>query len=94
MSGRNINLTGPMKQTKSIEFAQQLGKTEFKASNGWLDSFKLRNSISYGTMSGERGDVNVKTVEDWKSKLKTLLLKFYIYNTLYLYNYACKHFYF
>jgi hypothetical protein len=78
VTGRNIKLTGPMIQTKAIiiEFAQQLGKTEFKASNGWFDSFKLGNSISYGTISGDREDVNFKTVEDWKSKLKTLLLIF------------------
>ena len=31
-----------------------------------------RNNIDFGTMSGERGDVNDTVVDDWKQKLPTL----------------------
>lgn len=44
----------------------------FKASNGWLDSFNKRNNLVFGTMSGERKDVNQKTITDWKSKILNL----------------------
>jgi hypothetical protein len=63
---RRIPVTGPMLQTKASEFAKQLNVDTFKASKGWLQSFNTRNNISFGTMSGERGDVKEQTVSDWK----------------------------
>jgi len=69
---RRINVTGPLIQAKALEFAQSLNKTDFRASKGWLESFKQRNNLVYGTMSGERGDVNIKCVDDWKNKLSEL----------------------
>lgn len=41
-------------------------------STGWLRSFIKRNNITFGSMCGERSDVNEKVVEDWKHKLATI----------------------
>jgi predicted DNA-binding protein YlxM (UPF0122 family) len=69
---RRINVTGGLLKEKALKFAKDLNVDSFKASNGWLDSFTKRNNIVFSTMSGERGDVSDKTVEDWKSKLASL----------------------
>ena len=55
---RRINVTGPLLKEKALKFASELGNTTFKASNGWLECFLSRNNIKFGTMSGERGDVD------------------------------------
>lgn len=69
---RKIVVTGPLLKTKALDFASKLNISEFKASNGWLESFIKRNNISFGTMSGERGDVQQHTVNEWKSRLPDL----------------------
>ena len=35
-----------------------MGHHQFKASNGWLDSFKKRHNIRQFTVSGEAADVS------------------------------------
>ena len=42
---QNYPLSGPIVQAKATEFAQTLGVVDFKASNGWMTSFKSRHSI-------------------------------------------------
>jgi hypothetical protein len=37
---RNFRICGTMKQEHAKEVAEQLGKSEFKASNGWLENFR------------------------------------------------------
>ena len=37
-----------------------------------MKSFKKCHNIVFGTLSGERGDVNDTVVDDWKQKLPTL----------------------
>jgi hypothetical protein len=66
-------VTGPLLQEKALKFARELGNDTFKVSNGWLESFRLRHNITFGTMSGERGDVCDQTVNDWRAKLADLL---------------------
>lgn len=54
MKELDVNVTGSMLQRKAREVAQQLGKTEFKASNGWLESFRKRHKIG-SCYSGTNG---------------------------------------
>jgi hypothetical protein len=57
---------------RALKFASDLNVESFKASNGWLESLNKRYNIVFGTMRGERGDVNDTVVDDWKQKLPTL----------------------
>uniref|UniRef100_H3A1R5 HTH CENPB-type domain-containing protein n=1 Tax=Latimeria chalumnae TaxID=7897 RepID=H3A1R5_LATCH len=65
----NMLVSGTMIQEKVLEFAKQLNKPDFKASNGWLGRFKGRHNIAFSAVSGEKGYVDGDVVEDWKLKL-------------------------
>ena len=69
---RRINVTGPLLKEKALKFASDFGILTFKASNGWLESFINRNNIKFGTMNGERGDVDDDCVNEWKLRLPEL----------------------
>lgn len=69
---RKLPMSGPLIQEKALHFAGDLGHTDFKASNGWLQSFISRNNIQYKAISGERGDVPVHLVEDFRQRLATI----------------------
>ena len=69
---RKISVSGPLIQQRALKFAADLGLSEFKASNGWLDKFLKRNNIVFKKMSGERGDVDSKCVSDWKDKIPSV----------------------
>ena len=73
MSRRKLPISGPMLQEKALQFAKDLGNTEFRGSNVWLESFRKRNNIAFYVKSGEKADVDIVVVEDWKKKLPTLL---------------------
>ena len=53
--------------------AERLGHTGFKASNGWLHRWKVRNNNKQRTVSGESADVRSDTEESWKSLSMTPL---------------------
>ena len=44
---KNHRVSGPLVQEYAKQVAQKLGKTEFKASNGWLESFHKRHQIVF-----------------------------------------------
>ncbi|XP_061880026.1 uncharacterized protein LOC133631872 [Entelurus aequoreus] len=47
-AARTLPLSGKLLQDKARELAAQLGLDDFKASNGWLGSFRRRHSIVFG----------------------------------------------
>ena len=47
----------------------QLGLSDFKGLNGWLEKFLKIHNLVCKTMSGERGNVNNDTVSSWKERL-------------------------
>ena len=52
---RNIPVTEPMLQEKACQIADRMAltKNEFRASNGWLEKFKIRVNIKGMPVSGE-----------------------------------------
>ena len=47
---KNYPISGPVLQAKDMEIADKIGNTTFKASNGWLHSFRNRY-VAKQTMS-------------------------------------------
>ncbi len=45
----------------------------FKESNGWLEKFKHRHSVTFRILSAESAQVDSVTLEEWKRRLPTLL---------------------
>lgn len=64
---RNIPLSGLLVRIKTEEFAAGLGMNGFKASTGWLDGFKERNSMTLKSVCVESASViNHKAANVWK----------------------------
>ncbi|XP_009994284.1 PREDICTED: tigger transposable element-derived protein 4 [Chaetura pelagica] len=51
----NVPVNGPMLRLKANDFAQQLGHSGFKCSNGWLDRFKSRYGLVFRAQPVEAG---------------------------------------
>ena len=70
---RLVPVSGPMLQAEALLLAKELKNESFKASNGWLQSFKQRHNIVQLVVSGESGYVREDTVEAWMERLTTLV---------------------
>ena len=70
---KGIPISGPLIQTEALETAKKLGKHNFKASNGCLESFKHRHNIVFKAVCGEGNDADMQTVADWKGKIEDLV---------------------
>lgn len=70
---KKIPVSGPLVRSKAEQFATDLGKSNFKASTGWLDGFKERNKISFKFVCGESGAVNQQLADQWKRDLEQMI---------------------
>ena len=71
---RCIPLSGPLLQEEALLIARRIDpNTSFKASNGWLDSFKKRHNIKQMAISGECADVQEETVAGWHERVKFIM---------------------
>ncbi|XP_060597343.1 tigger transposable element-derived protein 6-like [Ruditapes philippinarum] len=70
---KNMPLSGPIIKEKALQFAQELGITEYKASNGWLDKWKERHSIKEFKVSGESAGVDTDVVKNFKSQIPEII---------------------
>uniref|UniRef100_A0AC35THZ0 HTH CENPB-type domain-containing protein n=1 Tax=Rhabditophanes sp. KR3021 TaxID=114890 RepID=A0AC35THZ0_9BILA len=71
--GNDIHISGTLIKEKALDYAKRLGYNNFKASDGWLDSFKKRNNIKTKRISGEASNVDKKIVPEFKESLFALL---------------------
>jgi hypothetical protein len=51
-------ISGTLLTEKSLHIATVLGIEDFKASNGWIDSFKQQRGVVYKPVPGECKDVD------------------------------------
>jgi len=67
---KNIPISGPIIQEKAAKFAIDLGHLEFKASNGWLNSWESVRSFK---VSGESTGVDQTVVSDFKERIPEIV---------------------
>ncbi|KAG7296602.1 hypothetical protein JYU34_020412 [Plutella xylostella] len=65
----NMPISGPLLKAKAENFAEELGLTSFKASEGWLGKFKQRHHINYGNISGEARSLDANVTNDWINRV-------------------------
>ncbi|XP_046661293.1 tigger transposable element-derived protein 4-like [Homalodisca vitripennis] len=70
---KNLPVSGPILKEKAAQFAAQLNKPDFRASNGWLQNFKKRNEVIFKKVTGESASVDDNVCTEWSQKLPDLV---------------------
>lgn len=70
----HVPVSSEILRTKAQFFYNELtGKTDFLASSGWLDKFKLRYGIRFLKVCGERVSSNAEAVAPFQEKLQRVI---------------------
>ena len=69
---KSFPISGPILQAEALKFAAALKLENFKASNGWLRSFKIKHDITFQTSCGESKSVDENSTSLWKTMLVDL----------------------
>ena len=64
--GQNLPISANLIKEKALKLAELMHIPDFIASDGWLDNFKKRHGITFKTVHGEAGAVNLQSLLDWK----------------------------
>lgn len=82
---RNVAISGPILLQKVQRYAEMLGRTDFKGSNGWLRKFVQRHGILYKQVCRKGAAVDMDAVQKWKHDELPKLLTSYaasdVFNT-------------
>lgn len=70
---KNLPINGVLVQEQAKKIAIENSVPDFKASNGWLESFKIRHNLTFSAISGESKDVDVDIVNTFREKLPELI---------------------
>lgn len=68
-----IPVSGPVLGEAAEKIANEMGMTEWKCSNGFLERFKKRHNISFKVISGESASVNPDTINDWINRMPDII---------------------
>ncbi|CAB1100962.1 unnamed protein product [Ectocarpus sp. CCAP 1310/34] len=71
-----IGVSGSMIQAQALEIAAQMGKTNFRATKGWLHRFLKRYSFTRVQLHGEAGDVDKQKVAEEIERIREQLQEF------------------
>ncbi|XP_043828483.1 tigger transposable element-derived protein 4 [Dromiciops gliroides] len=73
----NVPVNGPMLRLKANDFAQKLGHSDFKCSNGWLDRFKSRYGLVFRSQPVEPTASSVDATTVWSQNVLAYYLTDY-----------------
>ncbi|CAB1120676.1 unnamed protein product [Ectocarpus sp. CCAP 1310/34] len=71
-----IGVSGSMIQAQALKIAAQMGKTNFKATHGWLHRFLKRYSFTHVQLHGEPGDEDNQKVAEEIERIREQLQEF------------------
>ena len=66
---KGIPITGGLLKAKAVEYASSLNIEGFKASNGWLGSWKRRYNVKQYRWCVEGADVDEEVGDDYRSRI-------------------------
>ena len=73
----NISINGTILQEKVLDFAKQINIEKFRASDGWLHTWKSRYNVSFKEVSGESKSVTPEMTNAWNEiSLSTILSRY------------------
>nr|XP_003221764.2 PREDICTED: tigger transposable element-derived protein 4 [Anolis carolinensis] len=85
----NVRVNGPLLRIKANHFAQKLGYSDFKCSNGWLDRFKSRYGLAFRSQPGVATAMTLTdasasdTVTVWHQSILPYYVKVYQPNNIF-----------
>lgn len=63
MCEKGVRINGPMMRRKAEEFAKEMGKNEFVATEGWFRRWKKRENVDYKSTQLGMKDIEFETAE-------------------------------
>ncbi|XP_077345327.1 uncharacterized protein LOC143989168 isoform X3 [Lithobates pipiens] len=69
--GTGITLSGRIIQDKALQVARDMGIQDFKASNGWLESFKKTHNIHRSSSSSSMMEFGDCRMDEWLASFST-----------------------